>query len=214
MNDDCNVALRHILESARKEINRQNAPLALEYLGGIRREIEQLAAGPLWAEHRLLLAEAEGAKGDPAAESLFEEALERILNLTDQRSDLELRAREHFGDYLLCFAHRPSLAQPQYERAKAIAIANRLPEEAAHIQLKLIRVHLEIDCDEELASYTTFRGVASKRGYTHQVQLAAWTVHCGNIEGQRRGMRFARKRTVASEEYLISLLESVRRTST
>jgi hypothetical protein len=214
MNEDRNLALRHILDSARKEINRQNAPLAMEYLDSIRHELEELGEGPLWAEHRLLLAEAEGAKGDPAAESLFEEALERIVNLPDTRSDMELRAREHFGDYLLCFAHRPSLAQPQYERAKIIAIESRLFEEGAHISLKLIRVHLEIDHDEELANYKIFRGVASKRGYTHQVQLAGWTVHTGNMGKQQVGMRFARQRTVASEEYFINLLESVRKTST
>ncbi len=214
MNEDRNLALRHTLDYARKEINRQNAPLALQYLDGIRHEVEELGAGALWAEHRLLLAEAEGAKGDPAAEALFEEALERIVDLSDSRADLEMRAREHFGDYLLCFARRPSLAQPQYERAKTIAIEGRLFEESAHINLKLIRVHLEIDRDEELANYKIFRGVASKRGYTHQVQLAAWTVHSGNMGKQQVGMRFARQRTVASEEYFLELLESVRKTST
>ncbi len=214
MNEDRNLALRRTLDYARKEINRQNAPLALQYLDGIRHEVEELEAGPLWAEHRLLLAEAEGAKGDPVAEALFEESLERIANLSDSRGDLEMRAREHFGDYLLCFARRPSLAQPQYERAKTIAIEGRLFEESAHISLKLIRVHLEIDRDEELANYKIFRGVASRRAYTHQVQLAAWTVHGGNMGKQQVGRRFARQRTVASEEYFLELLESVRKTST
>lgn len=53
-----------------------------------------------------MLAEAFGAKGDPVAGALFSEALNIIVRLEQRHAELEMRANEHFADYLVKFSAR------------------------------------------------------------------------------------------------------------
>jgi hypothetical protein len=203
--------MRQTLDLARGAINRQQPEDALELLRTIRDVNDPPERGPLAAEHRLLIAEARAAEGNQVADSLFAEALELIGNLEDRRPDLEVRVHEHLADYLVRFAGRPSAAREHYESAKRIAVEQRLSEDSARLQLKLIPIALQTDHDETgLENFRTFKRVASRGHFTNQIQLAAWHQFEGQIDAAQRGLRFARKKTVVSEEYFRHILESVR----
>jgi hypothetical protein len=212
MENDDNPSLRHFLDLARNEINRQHPDLALGYLQQIRSEIEDLEGRPIWAEHHLLLAEAYAAKCDAVAESLFEEVFERLPSLQGKLPRLELLAHEHFGDLLLHLAGRRSVARDHFEEAKKIAIKENLREENSRIELKLTNIYLEMDNDPEIPNFKSFRRVANNGGYTYQVQLASWQRHYMGQQQLSVGLRHARKRNLASDEYFADILESVKNT--
>ena len=207
--------VRQTLDLARSAINRQQPEDAVELLKTIRDDVECTEGGPLAAEHRLLIAEAYAARGNPVADSIFAEALELIGNLEVRRPDLELRSNEHLADYLVRFAGRPSAARERYETAKRIAVEQRLREDGDRIQLKLIPIALQTDHDEPgLKNFGTFKRAASHGHFTRQVQLAAWYQYEGQADAFQRGLQFARNKTVVSEEYFRHILESVRDSST
>jgi len=200
---------RRILDLARGHINAQRPDDALELLRALRKDVDVPDEGPLAAECRILLAEAYGAKGDPAADVFFPEALELVDRLENKRPDLELRANEHFGDYLFSFAGRRSQAQDYYKEAKQAAVLQRLNEDSARIQLKLIHTALWTD-DDGLDNFSTFKRAASRGHFTYEVKLAAWLQFAENGSASQSGLRYARKKAVVPEEYFSHLLESVR----
>jgi len=202
--------IRQTLDLARSAINQQQPEDAMELLRIVRDDVER-AGGSFAAEHRLLLADAYAAKGNPVADSLFEEALELIGNLEPRRPDLELRANDHFAGHLVRFGSR-SAARERYEMAKRVAVQERLGEEAtARIQLKLVPIALETDHDDiGLENFATFKRAASQGHFTSQVQLAAWHQFCGQTDASQQGLRFARNKAVVPEAYFRHILESVR----
>jgi hypothetical protein len=130
--------IRRTLDLATNEIRMRNPDRALELIESIRADAEQTGIGALVAEHRLLLAEAFGAKGDPVAEALFSEALNIIVTLDPRHAELEMRANEHFADYLVKFAARPLDAREHILAANRIAIREGLEKESIRLGLKTI----------------------------------------------------------------------------
>jgi hypothetical protein len=210
-NDDTRL-VRHSLDLARDEINRQRPDLALGYLQNIQSKVENLEGQPMWVEHHLLLAESYAAKCDPVAESLFEEVFERLESLPEKPPLLSLLAHEHFGDLLVRLSGRRSVARDHFEEARRIAITENLREESSRIELKLTHIRLAMDSDPEFPNFTSFRRVAKNGGYTYCVQLASWQRHYMNQQHLNVGLRHARKRNVASDGYFADILESVKTT--
>ncbi|HEV1996045.1 MAG TPA: hypothetical protein VGR03_17060 [Candidatus Acidoferrum sp.] len=213
MENESNAGLRHLLDLARNENNRQRPDLALGYLQEARSEIERREGEAIWAEHHLLLAEAYAAKCDPAAEPLFEELFDRLRKLPERHPELELLAHEHFADFLVRLDGRRSVARDHFEQARKLAIEENLREESARTELKLTKLHLEMDSDPELPNFKSFRRVAKNGGYTYQVQLASWQRHYLGQQGLNKGLRYARKRNVASDGYFADILESVKKST-
>lgn len=203
--------IERTLELARAAINQQNPDRAIALVDALSLRGGEEGFERYWAESRLVLAEAYAAKGDFAAESLFEEALELIRVLPDAEEPLEVRVHEHFGDYLRCFAKRPSLARQNYEIAKRKAIGLRTQEDSARIQLKLEMIELTMDSSPELENFKTLKRVAKEVGCTFSEQLAAWLQHRGEAGQQEQGLRFARNKGVAGEQYFKHLLGVIRK---
>lgn len=130
--------IRQTLDLARNEIKLRKPDRALELIESIREDVEQMGISALVAEHRLLLAEAFGAKGDPVAEGLFSEALDIIAKIEQPNADLEMRANEHFADYLVKFAARPLDARRHILAANKVAIREGLESESIRLGMKTI----------------------------------------------------------------------------
>ncbi len=201
----------HIFDLARREINRENPNLALEYLSKVREEVDQHEGTLIWAEHRLLLAEAFAAVGNPGAEDFFRETLDSLCRLpADKRTDLELRANEHFGDFLVR-AKRPSRARPHYEAARRVALAQTLSEDGARLALRLVNIDLKTDNDSEQENFKSFKRVAMEGGYTCEEQYAAWHQHVGESGAARQGLRVGRNAEHVGDGHFDWLLKSVRK---
>jgi hypothetical protein len=200
----------HVLELAKAAINQQNPHLALEHLRSIEHAMEDLPETAIWAEHRLTLAEAYGALGNEAAPSFFEEALERLSKLFEDQPGLELRANEHYADFLYRFPpRRPSKAREHLVVAKRIA--TRIgKEDVARVQMKIVGNDLAIDKDAELDNFQTLKRVALQRHATHQKQLAGWMLHLEKQDRAVRGLRAARGKNRACEQYFAELFDSIR----
>jgi hypothetical protein len=205
--------IERTLELARAAVNQQNPDRAIALVGTLSLQGGEEGFERHWAESRLVLAEAYAAKGDFAAESLFEEALELIRVLPQPEESLEVRAHEHFGDYLRCFAKRPSLARQNYEIAKKKAIGLRTQEDSARLQLKIEMIDLTMDESPELENFKTLKRVGKEAGCTSAEQLAVWLQHKGEIGQHDQGLRFARNRDVAGEQYFKYLLGLIRKSS-
>lgn len=106
-----NIDPEHVVELAKAANNQQNPRLAIQHLISVERVLDTMPETSIWAEHRLVLAEAYGGLGDEAAPSFFEEAIERLDRLAERRPALVLRAREHYADYLIRFPRRLSMAR-------------------------------------------------------------------------------------------------------
>jgi len=212
MNDDSfeKSKILRILDLARAANNQQNPDQAIALIGKLGLDVAELALERERAEARLILAEAYTAKGDPLAETLFEETFELLSHLSIQQTTLEIRAHEHFGDYLRCFAKRPSLARQHYENAKAKAVDLHMEEDIARIQLKIETIELAMDKSPEAANLATLKRVAKQWGFTCAEQLAAWLHHKGEVTRQDQGLRFARNKGQSDERYFKYLLDMVR----
>jgi len=126
------------LDLAKNEIMARRPERALELIESARAAAEQSGVGALVVELRLLLAEAFGAKGDPVAEVFFSEALNIIAGLEGRHTELEMRAHEHFADFLVKFAARPLDARDHILAANRIAIREGLEKESIRLGLKTI----------------------------------------------------------------------------
>src|SRR4029077_17929640 len=212
MNDDpIDVEkIRRILHLAKAANNQQNPDQAIALIETLRlAESEGLEKD--WADSQLILAEAYTAKGDQLAETLFEETFELLAQFSPPEITLEIRAHEHFGDYLRRFAKRPSLAHEPYEHAKSRAVDLHIcAEDIARIQLKIEAIELAMDQSPEAENFASLKRVAKKWGYTCAEQLAAWLHHKGQADDHDQGLRFARNREQAGEQYFKYLLDMVR----
>jgi hypothetical protein len=202
--------IKHILEIARQEINRQEPFLALEHLRNIQNDIEETPNTSNWAGHQLTFAEALAAMCDPSAESEFEEALRRIQNLAVRDRDMEMRVHEHYGRCLESVGRR-SLALPHYQTAKQLAVECLFLEDSARIQLRIIRIGLELDNDPRLMSFHNLKKAAVESPCTHQEQLAAWMLFCDDASTKKRGLIAARHGHAATVEYFRGVLRTVKK---
>jgi len=130
--------IRQRLDLARTEITLRKPDQALQLLESSRDDVKRTEIGVLVAEHRLLLAEAFGLMGDQSAESLFSEALDLIAKLEQPNAELEMRANEHFADYLIKFAARPLNAREYILAANRIAIREGLENESIRLGMKTV----------------------------------------------------------------------------
>jgi len=179
------------LELARAAINRQQPDQAIALVGTLRLHGDEEGFERYWAESRLLLAEAYLSKGDPSAEALFDETFALLAQLPQPEITLEIRANEHWGDYLRCFVKRPSLARPYYEIAKRRSVELRMDEDSARIQLKIEAIELAMDNSSEIENFKTLKRVAKQGEYTARDQLAAWLHHKGDLNNIEQGLQFA-----------------------
>lgn len=198
------------LEKAHNEINRQNPDLAISFLSEINKDILDFEKTAEWAKHSLLHAEALAASCNPLTDDLFRETFDRLESLQEPAAELEFRAREHYADFLVRCQRRLSLARPQLERAKRIAIEQHSLEDSARIDLRIIRIDLQTDDDPQWPNFQVFKKVAARKHCTSQHQLAAWHLHIGHAQESARGMKFARAKSSATEEYFETLLEEAR----
>ena len=207
MNDD--EKLRRILNLARDAIIRLDAIRAVQYLKEIEQAVEDRKGTAIWAEHGLLSAGALAAAGNPAAEAEFEEALQRVLNLTDRDAGLEMRAYDDFAKFLAEFPHRRSRAREYNQSAWKVAVERGLREDSARLQLRITKIDLEIDGDRVgLADLQKLKQAARELGANYQIQLAAWFRHRG--ESHETGMLAARGSSAASVDYFKGLLISIK----
>ncbi len=200
--------LRHTLELARAENNRQQPLLALGHLKTISSQIDDLSGTALWAEHQLSYAEALSAMNDDAAEREFQEALLRVSNLETRDLTLELRAHEHFAQFQ-SRKQRPSAAREHYQSAESIAVNAGLQEDADRVHLCIIRIDLESAHDPQLGSFQNLKKAAAQEGSTHQQQLAAWIHYLAEVQDRERGLLNARQRGVASVDYFLGVLSLI-----
>lgn len=212
MNDDSSLEkIRAILEIARREVNRNNGLLALEYLRGIKDGINLHAHTPEWVDYSLIAGEALLVDRSSSAGSFLLEAVEKLTGVPDPPDELRARAYERLGDFYSCVPPKKlSLAKEYFARAKEVAVGRRVAEEIDCIGLKIVRTDLQIDNDSRLQDFQTLRRVAKSANETCVTQLAAWHQHIGNLEVSTDGIRFARAMSKASEEYFRDLLRSVR----
>jgi hypothetical protein len=198
------------LELARAAVNRQQPDQAIALVDSLRLRGDEVGFERHWAESRLLLAEAYLSKGDPSAEGLFDETFALLAQLPQSEIGLEIRANEHWGDYLRCFIKRPSLARSHYEIAKRRSVELHMEEDSARIQLKIEAIELGMDNSSEVENFKTLKRAAKQGGYTAREQLAAWLHHKGELSNIQEGLKFARNRAVATELYFRHLLDMVR----
>lgn len=198
------------LELARNAINGGKPDRAIELISCLGLDGEQEGFERFWAESRLVLAEAYMAKRNAVAETYFEETRAAIRNLPEKYLPLELRANEHYADYLSNFVGCRSKARPLYDLAKHLAVTNRMDEDVARIQLKIELLELTIDNHPELENFQLFKSEAERGGFIYQYQLAAWMQYKGALPETFQGLRFARKKNSVPPQYFRSLLESVK----
>jgi hypothetical protein len=203
--------LRHILELARGDVLRGQAPRALEYLRTILSDIDDLPETPIWAEYQLIYAGALAGMNDRGAEAAFEEALMRISVLPESDAGLLLRAHEDFGRYL-AGRHSHLIALKHYKAAEGIAVEAGMLEDAARVYLCIVRIDLESSRDPRLESLQNLKK-AAKDLYTAREQQRAWVQYCQELEESGRVLVAARKGSVASVDYFRGVLSTVRRTS-
>jgi hypothetical protein len=204
--------LRDILDLTKREIQAGNGYRALQLLRDSNLEAEAVKGTGFYAEHRLRIAEAisgMAAKGDDSAVTYFDDALERIANLPEEEPELLMHARLSYANYLTSALGRNSAARELYSGVKEIAVRLRLEERVAEVQLKMIRIDLEADDDDRLASFENMR-VAADGEFTWQQQLGAWALYVGEDQRATKWRRYARGQGVASVKYFRSLLESIR----
>jgi hypothetical protein len=200
--------VQRTLDLARTANNQQNPDQAIALITKLGIYGDEVGFEKAWAESRLILAEAYGAKGQPVAATFFEDALDLLSHLPSVQIELQVRGHEHFGDYLCRFAKRPSLARPHYENAKSGVVQLRLEEDSARIQLKLEMIELQMDQSPELENFRNLKRVS--KGYTSSEQLAAWFHHKGSASQHSQGLTFARNRGQVGEAYFKNLLDMVR----
>ncbi|MFY9732355.1 MAG: hypothetical protein WAK24_17230 [Candidatus Acidiferrales bacterium] len=183
--------------------------LAMEYLHGIKSDIEALRGNPVWIEYEITVADALAARRDEAAGYHYEQALVALDRLPERKPKLEMIAHEHFGNHLR-LGHIVSRARREFETAAQIATAEHWREDNAGIRMKLILIDLEADGDPRLTDLQVLKKVAARKGSTKQDQWAAWIQHIGNDERARSGMRYARRPGAPPEAYFDRLLDSVK----
>src|SRR6267143_290740 len=134
--------LKEVLHLARKAIQELKQSLALEYLSGILRDVEDRPDTPFAAEYRLLYANALAlsSKSAESAAAEFRGALQEIFDLPVPDIDLELRAHADFGNYQSRFTRRRSVAREQYQLGKRLAVKNNLLEHSAKFDLYIINI--------------------------------------------------------------------------
>lgn len=204
--------INHSIDLARREVNRQNAPLALVHLRCIKNDVEKYVGTPSWAEFKLLLGEAFLAKGDPAAGEMLRESLDQISTLPGDHPGLMIRAKRAYATFLDRCPDLRSKARAYYVQARQLAIERGYREDSAEINLRIIKIDLHMHDSPELANFRLFKKTADSI-YTSQEQLAAWHLHLGNTSYASKGRVFARNERVATREYFHSLLESARERS-
>jgi len=209
MEDEEGKLLR-ALQLARDEIKRLNPKRAFEYLKTIEPEVDQRIGTRVWAEHKLLFASALAETGNSAAEQEYGEALERIRNLSDRDLDLEMRIYDDFARFLACFQHRRSTAREYNQSAREIALKRGLIEDSARLQLRIVKIDLEIDEDPQKDSFRNLKKAAKELGCSFQNQLAAWVHYCAEDQDAKVGMIAARNKGIASVDYFRGLLTSVK----
>jgi len=202
--------IRRILDLARAANNQQNPDQAIAFTDTLPLRGGEEGFEREWAEARLLLAESYTAKGSQLAETLFEEVFELLAQLPTPDATFELRAHEHYGDYLRRFAKFPSKARCQFEIAKTKAVDLRMEQDSARVQLKLETIELEMDKSPELENFATLKRIAKQWGHTWTEQLAAWLHYKGQAAQHEQGLKFARNKGQASEQYFKYLLDMVR----
>ncbi len=203
--------LRHVLDVARGEINRQRPRLALEHLKTIHEQIDELGTGSLWAEFQVIYAEALSAMNMDAAEHEFHEALSRLSQVDPPEPILELRTEEHFADFLSRKGRVP-LAREHYQSAENIAVESSLREDADRIRLSIVSMDLQDSKNPQWKSFLNLKRAAAECNSPHTRQLNVWIRYSEQLQEQiDRGLMNAREGAIASVDHFKSLLTSVER---
>ncbi len=173
-----------VLASARREANRRPR-LALQLLSEINDEINRYKGKPEWMEFSLLIAVAYSAMRDKRAETHFHDAEEKASLVPDLPAELRVRLFESFGEFYESDAVKQTRsssaengrfwdsherdcvklgrARSVYDRGKAFSVQQRLKQDTARFQLKIICIDLLTDCSLEIENFQTLKRVAKDK---------------------------------------------------
>ena len=201
--------IRSVIDNARREVNRNNAPRAIRLLEEIAEEISSYEGTPESVEYLLLTGEAFSARGDAMAEDFFKLAEEKAAGMSGLSAKLLMRLFEHHGKFHASVSRKLSQARPLLERAKKLAVDQHIHEDIARIDLEITCLDLQTDADSELENFKTLRRVGDQGIFTCTEQYIAWLQHLGsrNLDNTLRFARGAKKR---SDDYFHGLLDSIR----
>jgi hypothetical protein len=202
--------LQQVLEVARRCVLRGQGPQAIAHLDTIRLEIDDWAGMSVWAEYELVYAGALAGMKDFGAESAFEDALERISQLSEPNPALAMRAYADFGK---CLAEKRSFkrAREQYRLAEKIAENLDQPDGLAHIQMCLIGIELQERRDPRIRALQNLKRAAAIDGYTEVDQRDGWFHYIDEFQLDDGLMVAARKGDEASVDYFRGVLSQIRR---
>jgi hypothetical protein len=217
MNEDRAVRLatiRSLISNARREINRNNPARARELIRTAYQTSEDILGTVEWVDVALTLAETFLAELRIEAEPYFNEALNRLKLITDPPPELRIRACERFAHFLVSIAKRPLKARRFCEEAKALAVQHGFLEDSARSQLRLLGIDLEADKDPQYRNFQCLVRVANDSGFTSQETLAAWMLHEGALEDEKKkGLCYARNANRVQGSYFQVLLNKARNVS-
>ena len=203
--------LRLALESARSCVHKGQALQALEYLHGIRLEVDELVGSLLWAEYAVIYAGALAGMNDATAEFAFRDALERCSKLSQAQADRQVTMRAH-ADYAAYLAGRRQLgrAKDHYREAEKIAESLGHEEDVAHFQNCATRLELEEKRSPHLIAFQRLQE-ASKDGFTEVQQREAWFQYTERFQELAYQGQHRRHGGQASADYFRGLLCVIKR---
>jgi hypothetical protein len=204
--------IRCILDLARRCVLRGQAPQAIAHLDSVRLEIDDFAGTSVRAEYELIYAGVLAAMRDPGAEYAFDDAFQRISELSEPDPALKMRAHGEFGKYLaeqLSFRR----AREQYRLAEKIAESlDDSDEDLAHFQMCLIGIELQEMGDSQLRAFQSLKRAATIDGGANAVdQREAWFHYVDEFRSGTRQMLAARKGNEPTVDYFCGVLSQIRR---
>jgi hypothetical protein len=201
--------LRYTLDLARACVHKGEAHQSLAYLKSIQSEIDDLAGSSIWAEHEVIYAGALAGMNDRGAETAFEDALKRCIDLPEPDPAILMTAH---GDYAKYLAGRliTGRARQHYREAEKIAENLGREECVAHFQMCLIRLGLKEANSPRLPAFQRLRE-AAKEGYTEVQQLEAWIHYTDQLEGFATQLVATRGGDKASVDYFRGVLSTITR---
>jgi Tfp pilus assembly protein PilF len=200
--------LEHVLESARKEILRQEPELAIAELRSVAPKVDGHEGDVVWAKFSLRLAEAYAAMNDSVAEDFFRDALSRAAKLDKPCGEFLFEAHKNFGAFLARNKHWRR-ALKQYQQAEEWAVRCGLKRDLDTLVLMIEEAKLQAGKNPESRNFLVLRRVAYRKRLTSKKISSAWRIHIATGQEARAGTIFRREAVTLSEAYFEDLLDQV-----
>jgi hypothetical protein len=204
--------VRAAIGDARREINRNNSPIARAIIKPFYMDSDSIVGTPEWADLSLIMAESLSAENKVEAEAYFVEFFNRAKEAFELPPELTSRAHENFGHFLVSKLKRPDKARTHYAEAKALSVKHGFAEASARTQLKILSIDLDASEDRQAANLKLLLTVARDEGFTSQQAFVAWTLHLEQLSRTAQGRTYARNADAALRQYFSRLLNQARAT--